>query len=96
MVTDPLFATPAWRRAVEVADRCCQCTGACGRKHNAGMGACTAEQGVLGVRLNLAEDGRVYCASCFAPIAKAASAAELADAAQVDAEHFAQDSLFAL
>jgi len=96
MATDPLSATPAWRRAVAAASGRCQCTGACGRKHNAGIGTCTAEQGVLSARLNLATDGRVYCAPCFTPIAKAARTAELADAAQGDAEHFAQDSLFAL
>lgn len=96
MSSEPLSATPAWRRAVDAASGRCQCTGACGRKHLAGAGACTAEHGVLGARLNLATDGRVYCAPCFAPIAKAAHAAELAKTAQADAERFAQDSLFAL
>ena len=96
MASDPLSATSAWRRAVAAASGRCQCTGACGRKHPSGGGSCTAAHGVLGARLNLAEDGRVYCAPCFTPIAKAARAAELADAAQADAERFAQDSLFAL
>lgn len=95
-MTEPLSATPAWRRAVRAAAGRCQCGSECGRKHNAGMGTCTAEHGVFGARLHLAGDGRVYCGSCYAPIAKAARAAELADAAQANAEHFAQDSLFAL
>lgn len=50
----------------------------------------------LGVRLHLADDGRVYCGPCFAAICRATRAAELAEVERANAEHFAQDSLFAL
>ena len=94
--TVPIFATPAWIRAVTAADGLCQCAGQCGRKHahTSTPGKCDARQGAPGVMLHLTEDGAVYCANCFGSITRAAKqSAALAAAAAAGAD---QLDLFAL
>jgi hypothetical protein len=81
--TVPIFATPAWIRAVTAASGLCQCTGQCGRKHahTSTPGRCDARQGAPGVMLHLTEAGAVYCLRCFASIERAAKqSAAVADA----------------
>lgn len=93
----PIFATPAWIRAVTAAEGLCQCTGACGRKHTRTRTAtavrCTARQGEPGVMLHLDEAGGVYCLRCFTSIERAAKQAAALAAAPPDAD---QLDLFAL
>ena len=95
--TVPIFATPAWIRAVTAADGLCQCTGQCGRKHTRTRTAapvqCDARQGAPGVMLHLTGDGAVYCARCFASIERAAKQSAAVADARSDAD---QLDLFAL
>jgi hypothetical protein len=95
MLSEPLFATPAWRAAVEAAEGHCQCHGACGRKHPDGQGACIARHDVAGARLYLTEDGRVYCKPCFDSIAGLARVLQSRVTAETNAEKFPQDALLA-
>jgi hypothetical protein len=85
-LTVPIFATPAWIRAVTAADGLCQCDGYCGRKHTRTRTEtavrCDARQGAPGVMLHLSESGEVYCLRCFASIERAAKQAAAAAAAQ--------------
>ena len=62
--TVPLCATPAWTAAVTAAGGQCACEG-CGKTHRATGGRCGNRQGLYGVRLHLAPDGKVYCGPCF-------------------------------
>jgi hypothetical protein len=93
----PIFATPAWIRAVTAADGLCQCAGQCGRKHTRTRTEtavqCTARQGEPGVMLHLTGAGQVYCLRCLTSIERAAKQAAVlaADAADTD-----QLDLFAL
>ena len=93
--TVPIFATPAWIRAVTAAGGLCQCTGRCGRKHahTSTPGQCDARQGAPGVMLHLTEDGAVYCLRCFSSIERAAKQAAAIAAAASDTD---QLDLFAL
>ena len=92
----PLWATAAWLAAAQAAEWLCQCASACGRKHRATGYHCDQYQGLNGMNLHLAEDGKVYCPKCFADIAKALSQAADAEAAEANAACYAQDDLFAL
>ncbi len=89
----PVFAAPAWIRAVAAADGLCQCAGACGRKHTRTRTEtavqCTARQGAPGVMLHLTESGQVYCLRCLVSIERAAKQAaalaeDMADTGQLD------------
>jgi hypothetical protein len=93
--TVPIFATPAWIRAVTAADGLCQCARQCGRKHTrtATPGKCDARQGAPGVMLHLTEAGAVYCPNCFAGIERAAKQSAAVAAAASDAD---QLDIFAL
>jgi len=59
----PLSATPAWTAAVAAAGGQCTCQG-CAKTHRATGGRCGNRQGLNGVRLHLAADGKVYCRPC--------------------------------
>jgi hypothetical protein len=92
----PFCATLAWLAAVQAAGGLCGCEGACGKRHKATSGRCDQRQGLAGVTLHLAEDGKVYCPRCFAPIDRAAKQAAAATAERANAQRYAQDDLLAL
>jgi len=81
--TVPLCATPAWTAAVAAAGGQCTCQG-CAKNHRATGGRCGNRQGLNGVRLHLAADGKVYCRPCVphhntAPESRAAPEGEQGD-----------------